>query len=304
MNLKNYVLIALVGFSISTRAAVLEEDLNTAFLALFDSMKTNFSFLDDAEPSRVEAHEVFYVNEKLLLPRMEASSFSENKNSKQRMLKIELDFDLTDPEDQKAFDDMQLEFYEFPTYWIKAYKYNEAESILMFFVRDRQNMNQFIGGFTVENKNNKAILKIYPFDRVNFFEDLKKVCEAGIENNFAAYKGGKNELQEDNWRSTCEFYQADYSIYEEKFDFLESTLYTHTSIYVILPSQMLLQLIGGKDIVKEALGRDFRVLSFEKTDEGDNTFSTKIKVASKERDLVIWLSESHGMQSVRILILE
>ena len=304
MKFKNYVLIALVGLSLNTRAAESEEDFNTAFLAMFDSLKTNFSFLDDAEPSRVEAHEIFYANEKLSLPRMESSSFSENKNSKQRMLKIVLDFNLTDAKEQKAFDDMQLEFYKLPTYWIKAYTYNEADRRLMFFVRDRQNKNQFIGGFIVKMEDGKAILQLYPFDRAKFFEDLKKVCEAGVENNFATYKGEINKLQENNWRSTCTFYQTDYSVYSVDFDFLDDTLYKHTSIYLALPSQMIMQLIGGKDVVKQALGSGFRVLSFEKKDEGDNSFSIIVKVESKERDLVIWLSESHGMQSVRVLIRE
>lgn len=219
------------------------------------------------------------------------------------MLTVELDFDLTDSKELKAFDDMQLEFYKLSPFWIKAYKYNEADSRLIFFVRDRQNKNQFIGGFTAEMNDNKAMLQFYPFDRAKFLGDLKKVCVAGVENNFAAYKGEKNEWW-DNWRSTCNYYQSAYSVYMEQSDFPGGPLYTHSTMYTMLPSQFLLQLIGGKDIVKETLGRNFRVLEFEKKDEGDNTFSTKIKMVSKERNLAIWISEAHGMQSVRVLIQE
>jgi len=303
MKFKNYVLIALVALSLNTRAAEPEEDFKAAFLAVFDSMKTNFSFLDDATPDLVGEHKRFYKVPNWSFPRMKTVSVIEDINSKQRVFRIVLDLDLTNAEDRRVFDDIQIVIFNSFKYWVQAYKYNKAADQTVSFVKDRMNDNAFVGGFTVGAEKNNAIIKFYPFSGDRFFADLKKVMNAGIETNFATYKGENNKGGVERWESTCNFYQADYSIYGERFSFSEDNFYMHDVYYSGLPSQMIVQLFGRDEgVIKKALGSDFRVVSFDKKDEGDNNFSTKIKLVSGERTLVVWTDVAQGTQVVGLVM--
>ncbi len=79
-------------------------------------MKTDFSFLNNATPIEIGKYEDSYPNKTLPIPYSKNSYFLEYRSSGQRHLVVELDYDLGNAEERKAFNDMQLELYSLAPY--------------------------------------------------------------------------------------------------------------------------------------------------------------------------------------------